>query len=125
MAPFGIKLPETGIDGLTEIKGSPPRQVHRYSMLDHSLLLSDQYQLSMLEAYLAQGMTETAVFEFFVRKLPARRDFLMAAGLAANATARRGGNPGPRQPGPARPRRRDDLTSIKVATAQRVLSSRR
>ncbi|MDP2329850.1 MAG: nicotinate phosphoribosyltransferase [Reyranella sp.] len=50
-------------------------------MLDHSLLLSDQYQLSMLEAYLAEGMTETAVFEFFVRKLPPRRDFLMAAGL--------------------------------------------
>src|SRR3990167_5474394 len=50
-------------------------------MLDHSLLLSDKYQLSMLEAYLAEGMTETAVFEFFVRKLPPRRDFLMAAGL--------------------------------------------
>jgi nicotinate phosphoribosyltransferase len=50
-------------------------------MLDHSLLLSDQYQLSMLEAYLAEGMTETAVFEFFVRKLPPRRGFLMAAGL--------------------------------------------
>ena len=50
-------------------------------MLDHSLLLSDQYQLSMLEAYLAEAMTETAVFEFFVRKLPPRRDFLMAVGL--------------------------------------------
>ena len=50
-------------------------------MLNHSLLLGDQYQLSMLEAYLAEGMAETAVFEFFVRKLPPRRDFLIAAGL--------------------------------------------
>jgi len=45
------------------------------------LLLTDLYQLNMLQAYLERGMTETAVFEFFVRKFPARRDFLMAAGL--------------------------------------------
>jgi nicotinate phosphoribosyltransferase len=47
-----------------------------------SLLLTDLYQLNMLQAYLENGLTETAVFEFFVRKLPARRGFLMAAGLA-------------------------------------------
>jgi nicotinate phosphoribosyltransferase len=35
----------------------------------------------MLQAYLAGGQTQTAVFEFFVRKLPDRRGFLMAAGL--------------------------------------------
>jgi nicotinate phosphoribosyltransferase len=46
-----------------------------------SLLLTDLYQLTMLEAYLEQGCTETAAFEFFVRKLPERRGFLMAAGL--------------------------------------------
>ena len=45
------------------------------------LLLTDLYQLNMLQAYLDAGMTETAVFEFFVRKLPASRNFLMAAGL--------------------------------------------
>src|SRR5690606_13171067 len=45
------------------------------------LLLTDLYQLNMLQAYLERGMTETAVFEFFVRKLPPRRGFLMAAGL--------------------------------------------
>ena len=50
-------------------------------MLDHSLLLSDLYQLSMLEVYRAEGMDKIAVFELFVRKLPARRGFLMAAGL--------------------------------------------
>jgi nicotinate phosphoribosyltransferase len=35
----------------------------------------------MLQAYLAGGQTQTAAFEFFVRKLPDRRGFLMAAGL--------------------------------------------
>lgn len=48
---------------------------------DESMLLTDLYQLTMLQAYRAQGMTATAAFEFFVRKLPARRGFLMAAGL--------------------------------------------
>lgn len=49
--------------------------------LDHSLLLTDMYQLSMLEAYAAHGMKETAVFELFVRRFPRTRGFLMAAGL--------------------------------------------
>jgi nicotinate phosphoribosyltransferase len=44
-------------------------------------LLTDLYQLNMLQAYLDHGETKPAVFEFFVRKLPARRGFLMAAGL--------------------------------------------
>lgn len=46
-----------------------------------SALLTDLYQLAMLQAYRAYGFTKTAVFELFVRKLPARRGFLMAAGL--------------------------------------------
>lgn len=46
-----------------------------------SLLLTDLYQLTMLQAYWASHMTETAVFELFVRKLPPTRNFLMAAGL--------------------------------------------
>jgi nicotinate phosphoribosyltransferase len=46
-----------------------------------SPLLTDLYQLNMLQAYLEHGQTETAVFEFFVRKFPARRGFLIAAGL--------------------------------------------
>jgi nicotinate phosphoribosyltransferase len=46
-----------------------------------SPLLTDLYQLNMIEAYLAHSETKTAVFELFVRKLPARRGFLMAAGL--------------------------------------------
>lgn len=47
-----------------------------------SSLLTDLYQLTMLQAYLDEGLTDTAVFEFFVRKLPTGRNFLMAAGLA-------------------------------------------
>jgi nicotinate phosphoribosyltransferase len=46
-----------------------------------SLLLTDLYQLNMLQAYRDAGMTATAVFEFFIRKLPAGRGFLIAAGL--------------------------------------------
>src|SRR3954454_25216715 len=50
-------------------------------MVEQSLLLTDLYQFSMLEAYAAHGMAETAVFELFVRKLPPGRGFLVAAGL--------------------------------------------
>ena len=46
-----------------------------------SFLLTDRYQLTMLQSYWQQGMHETAVFEFFVRKLPAQRSFLVALGL--------------------------------------------
>jgi nicotinate phosphoribosyltransferase len=46
-----------------------------------SPLLTDLYQLNMLQAYYEHGRTATAVFEFFVRKLPDRRSFLLAAGL--------------------------------------------
>jgi nicotinate phosphoribosyltransferase len=46
-----------------------------------SLLLTDLYELTMAQAYLEQGMEEPAVFEFFVRKLPTHRNFLVAAGL--------------------------------------------
>jgi nicotinate phosphoribosyltransferase len=46
-----------------------------------SVLLTDLYQLTMLQAYVEKGMGEPAVFELFVRKLPPSRGFLMAAGL--------------------------------------------
>ncbi len=48
---------------------------------ERSALLTDLYQLTMLQGYFEQGMEETAVFEFFVRRLPRERGFLMAAGL--------------------------------------------
>ncbi len=46
-----------------------------------SPLLTDLYQLTMLQSYLDEELTEAAAFEFFVRKLPATRNFLVAAGL--------------------------------------------
>jgi nicotinate phosphoribosyltransferase len=46
-----------------------------------SILLTDLYQLTMVQVYLEQGMMDNAVFEFFVRRLPAQRGFLMAAGM--------------------------------------------
>ena len=49
--------------------------------LRSSALLTDLYQLTMLSGYHARGMDETAVFEFFVRRLPAERSFMLAAGL--------------------------------------------
>ncbi len=46
-----------------------------------SPLLTDHYQLMMVQSYLEQNMQETAVFEFFVRRLPHGRNFMVAAGL--------------------------------------------
>src|SRR5215831_11055928 len=46
-----------------------------------SPLLTDLYQINMIQAYLDHGETDTAVFELFVRSLPPRRGFLLAAGL--------------------------------------------
>ncbi|MBS0247738.1 MAG: nicotinate phosphoribosyltransferase [Proteobacteria bacterium] len=46
-----------------------------------SPLLTDLYELNMVQAYLDNGEFGEAVFEFFVRRLPTRRGFLVAAGL--------------------------------------------
>jgi nicotinate phosphoribosyltransferase len=46
-----------------------------------SPLLTDLYELNMVQAYLDQAEDGEAVFEFFVRRLPPRRGFLIAAGL--------------------------------------------
>ena len=46
-----------------------------------SALVTDLYELTMAQAYQEQGMDEQAAFEFFVRKLPSQRNFLVAAGL--------------------------------------------
>ena len=46
-----------------------------------SVLLTDLYQLTMLQGYHDAGMEDIAVFEFFVRRLRPGRGFLVAAGL--------------------------------------------
>jgi nicotinate phosphoribosyltransferase len=44
-------------------------------------LLTDLYQLTMMQGYLDRQMHETAVFEFSIRTLPEQRGFFLAAGL--------------------------------------------
>ena len=44
-------------------------------------LFTDLYELTMLQAYFEEGMTEQAVFTLFVRRLPPRRNFLLACGV--------------------------------------------
>jgi len=44
-------------------------------------LKTDLYQLTMAAAYFENGLREPATFELFVRTLPPRRSFLVAAGL--------------------------------------------
>jgi nicotinate phosphoribosyltransferase len=45
-------------------------------------LFTDLYELTMMQAYLVEGMYEEAVFNLTVRRLPGRRNFLVACGLA-------------------------------------------
>jgi len=45
-------------------------------------LFTDLYEVTMAQAYAAQRMSGTAVFETIVRKLPETRSYVMAAGLA-------------------------------------------
>src|SRR5207244_3539870 len=51
------------------------------AMPGSSALLTDLYQLTMLSAYVRGGKEATAVFDLTVRRLPPRRNFLIAAGL--------------------------------------------
>jgi nicotinate phosphoribosyltransferase len=48
---------------------------------DKLALFTDLYELKMLYAYFEEGMTDDAVFSLFVRRLPARRNFLLVCGL--------------------------------------------
>ena len=47
---------------------------------DNAALFTDLYQLTMLQAYLREGMAGTAVFDLFIRRL-GDRNFLIACGL--------------------------------------------
>jgi nicotinate phosphoribosyltransferase len=46
-------------------------------------LFTDLYELTMAQAYLAEGMDDRAVFSLFVRRLPPDRNYLIACGLDA------------------------------------------
>src|SRR5512142_2605291 len=47
----------------------------------HSALLTDLYELTMAAAFFDNGFNPRASFELFVRRLPARRSYLLTAGL--------------------------------------------
>ncbi|MDX1654014.1 MAG: nicotinate phosphoribosyltransferase [Candidatus Competibacteraceae bacterium] len=49
----------------------------------HSALFTDLYELTMAQAYQAEGMSAAGVFELFFRKMPEGRNFVMAAGLSS------------------------------------------
>lgn len=52
-----------------------------YAIADTDLsLLTDLYQLTMLQAYWAEGMQERATFSLYYRRLPATRRFMLACG---------------------------------------------
>jgi nicotinate phosphoribosyltransferase len=81
-------MPERAMDGLGfRFDRMPPSRAtagtDKIAAMDaaSSPLLTDLYQLNMIQAYLDHGATQTAVFEFFARTLPPRRGFLLAAGL--------------------------------------------
>jgi nicotinate phosphoribosyltransferase len=44
-------------------------------------LFTDLYQLTMLQAYWHEQLTDRAVFSLFVRRLPERRNYLLACGI--------------------------------------------
>ncbi|TVP93349.1 MAG: nicotinate phosphoribosyltransferase [Thioalkalivibrio sp.] len=44
-------------------------------------LFTDLYELTMLQAYLEEGMHDSAVFSLFVRRVPPGRNYLLACGL--------------------------------------------
>jgi nicotinate phosphoribosyltransferase len=44
-------------------------------------LFTDLYELTMMQGYLAERMTDRATFTLFVRRLPQHRNFLLACGL--------------------------------------------
>ena len=45
-------------------------------------LFTDLYELTMAQAYPAEHMDQMAVFELAFRKMPANRNYIVAAGIA-------------------------------------------
>lgn len=62
-----------------DVAAVPPADASRGPV--PSALVTDLYELTMAAAYHANGIGHEATFELFVRDLPARRRFLVAAGL--------------------------------------------
>ncbi len=58
-------------------------QLQRSPWVDdgNAAILTDLYQLTMLQAYWCRGMNREATFSLFFRRLPSARNFLVACGL--------------------------------------------
>jgi nicotinate phosphoribosyltransferase len=54
---------------------------HDAPSMNSAALSTDLYQLTMTAGYHAAGLMDRATFELYVRRLPANRSFLVAAGL--------------------------------------------
>jgi nicotinate phosphoribosyltransferase len=67
---------------MSDAQSSRLDQAHGVTDPGASALLTDLYQITMLQTYYERGMTDTAVFELFFRRLPKQRNFFVAAGLA-------------------------------------------
>ncbi|MDY7115007.1 nicotinate phosphoribosyltransferase [Halomonas sp. SSL-5] len=67
---------------MTQASGTlPPHALPPYAVQDDDLaLLTDLYQLTMLQAYWAEGMQARATFSLFYRRLPETRRFMLACG---------------------------------------------
>jgi nicotinate phosphoribosyltransferase len=55
--------------------------LHKTALRPYSGLLTDLYELTMAAAYVQTHFAARATFELFVRNLPPRRNYLVAAGL--------------------------------------------
>lgn len=60
---------------------TPDRQNESWVSDDNVALLTDLYQLTMMQVYFRKGMSEKAVFDLYVRNLPESRKILIACGL--------------------------------------------
>jgi nicotinate phosphoribosyltransferase len=58
-----------------------PKTLNECTKANGLALFTDLYELTMLQAYFEEGMKEEAVFSLFVRRLPGRRNFLVACGV--------------------------------------------
>ncbi len=65
------------------ISAPDPKVLERAAWVDRGDvgLLTDLYELTMIDSYLAEGLEAEAVFSLFVRRLPRRRNYLVASGL--------------------------------------------
>ena len=77
-------------DGLESFprRRAPTWHVHEHPVMAAMVpqyitpLFTDLYEVTMAQAYVAEGMSGMAVFETFFRKLPRTRSYVMAAGLS-------------------------------------------